>query len=102
MVLTPQQKTHPKWNINSFSNHTQEVSGSVWLLVFYIVIDEQIAGFKGIHQDKIVITYKVEGDIFQMDQICDNRFTYAFYFSKQFHKEITLNSHHCTLEFLLF
>jgi len=42
--------------------------------------DEQTIGFQGRHQDKQRISYKKEGDGFQADCICENGYTYTFYF----------------------
>ena len=35
-------------------------------------IDEQTIGFKSIHKDKITITFKYVGDVFQDDAVCDS------------------------------
>jgi hypothetical protein len=45
--------------------------GSVW---------RHELGFQGRHQDKQKISYKKEGDGFQADCICENGYTYTFYF----------------------
>lgn len=83
LVTPPSRKTHPNWKIDPFLKHVQEVSRAGWLLARYFSLDEQTAGFKGRHVDKKRITYKKEGDGFQMDAICDRGFTYAYYMRNQ-------------------
>jgi hypothetical protein len=43
-------------------------------------MDEQMIGFQGRHVDKLRISYKNEGDGFQCDALCDEGYTYSFYF----------------------
>ena len=45
--------------------------------------DEETMGFKGKHIDKLRITYKAEGDGFQCDAICDDGYTFTFFFRNQ-------------------
>jgi hypothetical protein len=45
-----------------------------------VSIDEQMIGFQGKHKDKKRITYKAEGDGFQNDALCQDGYTYQFYF----------------------
>jgi hypothetical protein len=45
----------------------------------FISIDEQTIGFKGMHVDKLRISYKKEGDGFQCDALCCNGYTYSFF-----------------------
>ena len=45
--------------------------------------DEETLGFKGKHIDKLRITYKAEGDVLQCDAICDDGYTFTFYFRNQ-------------------
>jgi hypothetical protein len=56
------------------------VNPSAWLLGRNNAVDEQTVGFQGRHADKLRITYKKEGYGFQCDALCDDGFTYAFYF----------------------
>ena len=49
----------------------------------WISIDKQTIGFKGRHKDILCISYKREGDGFQCDAICDDGFTYQFYFRNE-------------------
>ena len=46
-------------------------------------VDEQTVDFQGMHVDKLRITYKTEGDGFQCDAICDDGYTFEFYFRNE-------------------
>ena len=81
--VTPPKSTHPNHKVNSFMRHVQEVSIEGWLLGRDISCDEQTWGFKGKHKDKLRITYKKEGDGFQCDAICDDGYTFTFFFRNQ-------------------
>ena len=48
----------------------------MWLLGLEFSVDDTIMGFKGKHKDKIQITYKNEGDGFQMNSLCKEDYTY--------------------------
>ena len=54
-----------------------------WLLGEVFSVDEQTMGFKGNHVDKLRITYKKEGDGFQCDALCQDGYTFTFYFRNQ-------------------
>ncbi len=45
----------------------------------WISIDDQTIGFKGMHADKIRISYKKEGNGFQCDALCCDGYTYSFF-----------------------
>jgi hypothetical protein len=45
-----------------------------------VAIDEQTIGFKGAHGLALRITYKQEGDGYQSDAICEDGYTFSFYF----------------------
>ena len=51
-----------------------------WRLGRHISGDEQTIGFQGRLADQLRITYKVEGDGFQCDAICDAGNTWTFFF----------------------
>jgi hypothetical protein len=51
-----------------------------WDVGKHLSCDEQTIGFQGRHQDKQRISYKKEGDGFQADCVCENGYTYTFYF----------------------
>ena len=76
----PTRKTHPLWKVEEFLKSMNDLNQAAWLLGKKLSVDEQTIGFKGRHADKLRITYKKEGDGFQCDALCDDGFTYAFYF----------------------
>jgi hypothetical protein len=80
---TPSRTAKPNHKVDTLLRHVQQVSMSAWKLGRDIAADEQTIGFQGNHRDKRRITYKAEGDGFQCDAICQNGFTYTFYFRNQ-------------------
>ena len=50
-----------------------------WLIDFFLSVDDKMIGFKGIHVDKIIITYKNKGGGFKVDDIFYLGFNYNFY-----------------------
>jgi hypothetical protein len=79
----PSRKLRPNHKIDLLLNHMNKVSQSAWLLGSVVSVDEQTIGFQGHHKDKLRITYKAEGDGFQCDAMCQDGFTFAFYFRNQ-------------------
>jgi hypothetical protein len=51
-----------------------------WIPGKWVAIDEQTIGFKGRSGLKLRISYKREGDGFQCDALCDEGYTFSFYF----------------------
>ena len=49
------------------------------LLVCALSVDEQTIVFSGRHVNKIIISYKNGGGVFQADFICDRGYTYFFF-----------------------
>ena len=49
-----------------------------WLLGCALSVHDQAIGSKGIHVDKMIISYNNKGGIFQMDDLCDLGYTYDF------------------------
>jgi hypothetical protein len=80
MLPTPSKKTHPNHKIDKFLSHVNRTSMMAWDLGSHASRDEQTIGFQGHHQEKMRINYKKEGDGFQADCICENGYTYSFYF----------------------
>ena len=78
----PPRKTHPNFKVDEFLRDRQKVWRYVWRLARDIAGDEQTMGFKGNHADKLRITYKKEGDGFQVDAISDDGYMFTFYFGK--------------------
>lgn len=58
----------------------KSISKKAWRLGKIISVDEQTMGFQGRHPSKLRITYKNEGDGFQCNTLCDNGYTFSFYF----------------------
>ena len=50
-----------------------------WLLDCALSVDEQTMGLKCRHVDTMRISYKNEGDRFQVDALCDRGYNYAFF-----------------------
>ena len=44
-----------------------------------IAVDEMTMWFKDVHKDKLNITYKSEGEGFQVDTLCDDGYCYQVY-----------------------
>ena len=82
-IYPPYRKTHPNFKFDPFLKHVQEISMEAWLLGVVFSVDEQTMGFKGNHADKLRITYKKEGDGFQCDALCQDGYTFTFYFRNQ-------------------
>ena len=70
----------PNFKIDPLFDHMNKVNQEAWLLGKKVAVDEQTIGFQGHHKDKQKITYKNEGDGFQCDALCDDGFTFAFYY----------------------
>jgi hypothetical protein len=52
----------------------------MWIPGKWLSIDEQTLGFQGRSGIKLRISYKKEGDGFQCDALCDDGYTFSFYF----------------------
>ena len=55
----------------------------IWLLGACFEIYEVKIGFQGMHADKKRITYKAEGDRFQVDALCKDGLCFQFYFRNE-------------------
>jgi len=75
----PSRKSHPNFKVDPFLLWIQAVSMDAYQVGKFISIDEQTIGFKGMHADKLRISYKKEGDGFQCDALCCNGYTYSFF-----------------------
>jgi hypothetical protein len=73
-------KTHTNFKINHFLQHVMKVSIDAWDMGEVLSCDEQDIEFTGRHQDKQWVTYKDEGDRFLTDSLCQDGYTYTFYF----------------------
>jgi hypothetical protein len=52
----------------------------MWIPGEWVSIDEQTIGFQGASGMKLRISYKREGDGFQCDALCDDGYTFSFWF----------------------
>jgi hypothetical protein len=82
LILPPSRKTNTNFKVDPFLTWIWAVGVTAWSLGRTFSIDEQTIGFQGKHQDKQGITYKKEGDRFQCNALCQDGFTYSFYFQK--------------------
>ena len=58
----------------------QDILKNAWILGKKISVDEQTCGFPGRHPNKLRLAYKNEGGGFQYDALCDDGYTFTFYF----------------------
>ena len=81
--IAPPIKDFPLWKIKKILDYMNVMCPEAWLLSEWISIDEQTIGFQGRHADKMRISYKREGDGFQCNAICDDGYTFSFYFQNE-------------------
>ena len=80
LLRPPSTKDSPNWKVDSFLKWIIKISTKAWRLSQKISVDEQTIGFQGRHVSKLRITYKNEGDGFQCDALCNDGYTFTFYF----------------------
>ena len=78
LIIPPPNSSN--WKIKEFLKWIKRVSKKARILAKRISVDEQTTGFQGRHSSKLRITYKKEGDGFQYDALCDDGYTFTFYF----------------------
>ena len=76
-IATPSRKTHPNFKVDKYFCHLQVLFRYAWMSARDLSGDKQTIGFKGKRADKLRITYKKEGDGFQCDCICNERYTFT-------------------------
>ena len=74
------QKKDPLWKVAPLLDHLRKNCQRCWVTGKWVSIDEQTIGFKGRHGLSLRITYKKEGDGYQCDAVCEEGYTYSFYF----------------------
>ena len=79
-IEPPSKSKCPNWKVRPLLVWMNFIFPQVWNLGQEFSIDEITIGFQGKHADKRRITYKRAGDGFQCDALCENGFTYQFYF----------------------
>jgi Transposase IS4 len=82
-LIVPDRNKEPNWKVASLLHHMNVINARAWKLGKNISVDEQTIGFQGHHKDKLRITYKAEGDGFQCDALCQEGYTYNFYYRNQ-------------------
>ena len=83
LQINPSREQYPNWKVEPLLIWMKKVSMEAWKCGRIISVDEQTIGFQGRHGAKLRITYKREGDGFQCDALCDDGYTYTFYFRHQ-------------------
>ena len=79
-LSVPLQKTHPNFKVDEFLRDRQLVWRYMWRLTRNIAGDEQTMRFKGYHTNKLRVTYKKEGEGFQVDAISNDGYIFTYYF----------------------
>ena len=79
MINPPERKHYPNWKVRPIITWMNYIFPTIWMLGVAFSIDEMTMGFKGKHADKRRITYKVEGDGFQGDALCQDGFMYQVF-----------------------
>ena len=74
----PTRKLYQNCKFYPFLNHILFVFHFVWLLGCALAVDYQTIFLKGRHVYKMRISYKNKWGGFQVDDICDQGYTYAF------------------------
>ena len=78
---TPDQTRKPNFKVEPCLKHINAISQEAWILGPEASVDEQTIGFQVNHICKLRIIYKSEGDGFQCDALCQDGFTYSFFFA---------------------
>ena len=73
-------KKNPLWKVQHLLDKLNENASKMWIPGKWLSIDEQTLGFQGRCGLKLRISYKKEGDGFQCDAVCNDGYTFSFYF----------------------
>ena len=71
---------NPLWKDQHLLDELNENARRMWIPGKCVSIYEQTLGFQGRSGIKLRISYKEEGDGFQCDALCDDGYTFSFYF----------------------
>ena len=74
------QKKDPLWKVASILDELRKNCQRYWVTGLSVSIDEMTIGFKGKHGLALRITYKREGDGYQCDAVCEDGYTFSFWF----------------------
>ena len=75
----PTCKLYPNYKLHPFLKHNLSMLNFAWLLGCALAVDDKTIGSQGRNMDKMLISYKNEGDGFQADALCDWGYTYLFF-----------------------
>jgi hypothetical protein len=75
-----EQQRNPIWKVQSLIDELNHCARKCWMLRKVVAIDKQTIGSKGQCEMKLFISYKREGDGFQCDALCDDGYTFSFFF----------------------
>jgi hypothetical protein len=68
------------WKVQSLIDRLNHQAWKHWLSGKWVVIDVQTISYMGCLGMKLQILYKREGDRFQCNPVCDEGYTYSFFF----------------------
>jgi hypothetical protein len=71
---------NPFWKVQHLLDKLNENASNMWIPGKWLSIDEQTLGFQGRSGIKLRISYKKEGDGVQCNAICDEGYTFSFFF----------------------
>ncbi len=71
---------NPLFKVQHLLDELNENAVKMWIPGKWLAIDEQTLGFQGRSGLKLRISYKSEGNGFQCDAVCDDGYTFLFYF----------------------
>ena len=73
-------KRDPLWKVASILDELPKNAQHCRVTGQFVAIDEQTIGFKRKHGLALRISYKREGDGYQCDALCEDGYTFSFYF----------------------
>jgi hypothetical protein len=71
---------NPLWKVQHLLDELNKNARRMWIPGKCVCIYEQTLGFQGRSGIKLRISYKKEGDGFQCNALCDDGYTFSFYF----------------------
>ena len=71
---------NPLWKVQHLLDELNDNASKMWIPGKWLSINEQTLGFQGRSGLKLRISYKKEGDGFQCDAVCNDGYTFSFYF----------------------
>jgi hypothetical protein len=86
--LAVEQRRNLMWKVQSLLDELNHCARKHWIPGRWVAIDEQTIGFKGRSGMKLKISYKREGGGFQCDALCDEGYTFSFFFVMAMHQRL--------------